>query len=434
MRILHVNKFNYRRGGAETYMQDVVALQRAAGDVVEIFAAAHPDNDRATFEADFPPYLEMEPAPAGALPKARVMSTMLWSRPAAKGMSAVIEKFKPDVIHAHNIYHHLSPSILSSARKAGVPVVMTLHDYKLACPTYQFLDKGEICQACVGGHFTQAVKRRCRNGSLATSGVMALELAVHTQLKSYSPVQVFICPSHFMKTTMTDAGVFTDRLRHLPHPITLSALSDPAEDLTRPASDGLDASLRPEAPRSLLFAGRLSREKGVDTLIQAACQLPARPDGQPVLRVAGDGPERDRLHAMAEATPGQVVFLGRLEKSDVEKELSHSLGLVLPARWFENQPMSILEAFTAGVPVIGTQLGGVPELINTSAEGDGLLVEPDDPIALAGAMKQLLDDPAEARRMGERGRAKVFRDFSAEAHLAGLYGLYAEAKGAVACA
>jgi glycosyltransferase involved in cell wall biosynthesis len=410
-------------------MQDVVALQRAAGDDVEIFSTAHPANDRALYEADFPPYVEMEPAPAGALPKARAMTTMLWSRPAAKGMSAVIEKFKPDVIHAHNIYHHLSPSILSSARKAGVPVVMTLHDYKLACPTYQFLDKGEICQACVGGHFTQAVKRRCRNGSLATSGTMALELAVHTQLKSYSPVQIFICPSHFMQTSMQDAGVFPDRLRHLPHPITVGAPSASAEDLYQSAPDGVNAMT--EAPRSLLFAGRLSREKGVDTLIEAACRLPARADGQPVLRVAGDGPERERLHALADATPGQVVFLGRLEKAEVERELEQCLALVLPARWFENQPMSILEAFTAGVPVIGTQLGGVPELINATSEGDGLLVEPDDPTALAAAMKQLLDDPAEARRMGGRGRAKVHRDFSAEAHLAGLYEMYAEAKGAL---
>jgi glycosyltransferase involved in cell wall biosynthesis len=153
-----------------------------------------------------------------------------------------------------------------------------------------------------------------------------------------------------------------------------------------------------------------------------------------VLKVAGEGPELARLQKLAAAKPGHVRFLGRLAKPQVEDELRTCVALALPARWFENQPMSILEAFALGTPVIGTRLGGLPELIDEGPGGDGLLVEPNDAAELAGAMGQLLDDPTAARRMGAAGRRKVHREFSQAAHLQGLTRLYEEARGSRQCA
>ena len=205
MRILHVNKYLYRRGGAESYMQAVASLQRDAGHDVAFFGMDHPENDRHTYAPYFPSYLELEPPPATVTAKVAGFGRMVWSTSARRGIDAVVADFRPDVVHLHNAYHHLSPSILGPMARRGIPAVMTLHDYKLACPTYRFLDKGELCQACLGGHFTQAVRRRCKDGSLGSSAAMAAELAIHTAIRAYRHVQLFVCPSRFMAGRMAAA-------------------------------------------------------------------------------------------------------------------------------------------------------------------------------------------------------------------------------------
>jgi hypothetical protein len=127
-------------------------------------------------------------------------------------MAEVLDTFQPDVVHAHNVYHQLSPSIFRPAAQRAIPVVMTLHDYKLVCPTYQFLDRGELCTACVTGGPLQAARRRCKDGSLAASGVAALEVWGHRKLGAYATVSRFICPSTFLADQVRLAGVFPDRL------------------------------------------------------------------------------------------------------------------------------------------------------------------------------------------------------------------------------
>src|SRR5205807_482605 len=144
MRILHVNKYLYRRGGAESYMQALAAPPRAAGDEGALFGMDHPENDPQPHAQHFPSFPEPEPPPASTLAKAQGFARMVWSTDARHGMDAVVADFRPDVVHLHNVYHHLSPSILGPLARRRIPTVMTLHDYKLACPTYRFLDKGQL--------------------------------------------------------------------------------------------------------------------------------------------------------------------------------------------------------------------------------------------------------------------------------------------------
>jgi glycosyltransferase involved in cell wall biosynthesis len=408
MRILHVNKYLYRRGGAESYMQGLAELQQGAGAEVAFFGMDHPDNDPQPYAAYFPSYLELEPSPASAIAKAQGFARMVWSTDARRGIDAVVTDFGPDVVHLHNVYHHLSPSILGPLARRRIPVVMTLHDYKLACPTYRFLDKGELCQACLGGHFTQAVRRRCKDGSLGSSAAMAAELAIHTALRAYRHVQVFVCPSRFMAGRMAAAGVFPERLRWIPH-----FVAAPPER----AVDGVGA---------VVYAGRLSPEKGVDTLIDAIGRL-----DEPVrLDVAGDGPDRVRLESLASRTArGRVRFLGRLDADALASVIDEAVTVAVPSRWYENQPMVVLEAFARGVPVVATDLGGTPELIRHNT--DGLLVPPDDATALAGAMAALVADPGRARAMGKAARERALTEFSPDAHLDRLHGAYAEAAARV---
>jgi glycosyltransferase involved in cell wall biosynthesis len=404
LRILHVNKYLYRRGGAESYMQAVAALQRDAGHEVAFFGMDHPENDPQPYAQHFPSYLELEPPPASAVDKFTGFGRMVWSTSARRGIDAVVASFQPDVVHLHNTYHHLSPSILGPVARRDIPAVMTLHDYKLACPTYRFLDKGELCEACLGGHFTQAVRRRCKDGSLGSSAAMAAELAIHTAVRAYRHVQVFVCPSRFMAGRMAAAGVFPERLRWIPH-------------FVEPVPE---RSVEGSGP--VVVAGRLSPEKGVDTLIDAIGRLT-----EPVrLDVAGEGPDRARLEELATRTAdGRVRFLGRLDSAEMDALIGDAVAVVLPSRWYENQPMIVLEAFARGVPVVASDLGGTPELIRHGT--DGFLVPPDDPVSLASALQTLLDDPARTRAMGKAARERSLTDFAPDVHLARLDSAYADA-------
>ena len=407
MRILHVNKFLYRRGGAEGYMFDLAALQREAGHRVEMFGMSHPENEPMPYAGLFPSRVEFEPPPAGAAGKVRGIGRMLWSTSAKRGIEAVLDDLRPDVVHLHNIYHQLSPSILAPLRRRRIGALMTLHDYKLACPTYRFLDHGAPCEACLAHRFWEPLLKRCNGGSLGASAVNAAELSLHTIGGAYAPVGIFACPSRFLEAKMRQGKVFPDRLRWIPNFVDVGAVA---------------AAAGPGNGR-VVFAGRLSDEKGVDTLVEAVAATPGLEAD-----VAGDGPARPALQALAaeRGAAGRVRFHGRLPFEGVQELLRASSVAVCPSRWYENQPLAVLEAFASGLPVVGTSLGGVPELIEPGV--DGRIVPPNDPIALGEALAGLVSDPDGAFDMGRRGRDKAEREFAPGVHMDRLNGLYAEAQ------
>jgi glycosyltransferase involved in cell wall biosynthesis len=221
-------------------------------------------------------------------------------------------------------------------------------------------------------------------------------------------VQLFVCPSRFITGRMAAAGVFPDRLRWVPHFVASSS-----PDLEQPR-DGV------------LFAGRLAEEKGVDTLIDAVGGMEA-----PVhLDIAGEGPEGDQLRTLADQrAPGRVTFHGRVDQSQVEDLMARAAVVAVPSRWYENQPMVVLEAFARGVPVVATDLGGSPELVRHGT--DGFLVAPDDPAALATALAAVIADPARARAMGKAARERAETDFAPDVHLGRLHAVYHEATALV---
>ena len=383
-------------------MFDLARLQTEAGDEVAFFGMDHPDNEPMPYAKHFPSYVEFR-APSMSM-GIRASARMLYSSSAAAGIEAVIADFRPDVVHLHNIYHQLSPSVLRPIARAGIPSVMTLHDYKLACPTYQFLDHGKICEACLGGRFYHATTHRCKDGSLVSSLLATVESYAHGITGAYSPVRLFIAPSRFLRDKMKEAGVFPDRMRLLNHFID-------AEPIAPAASPG----------GGFVFAGRLSPEKGVDVLIEAAGRLPGV-----TVEVLGDGPARAELEVLAtRVAPGRVRFHGRLGKESVHAAMRGALAVVVPSRWYENQPMTVLEAFACGVPVIGSRIGGIPELV-TDGE-NGYTVAPDDPASLAEGMGRLAAAPADALKLGRAARSRVLAAFAPDRHLRGIGDLYTEA-------
>jgi glycosyltransferase involved in cell wall biosynthesis len=400
VRILHVNKFLYRRGGAEAYMEDLADLQVAAGHTVAFFGMAHPLNTHLEYASHFPAHIELEPPPPTLSRRVRGVARMLYSTSASRGMDAVLADFRPDVVHMHNIYHQLSPSVLRPVARRGIAAVMTLHDYKLACPTYQFLDHGNLCQACLGGHFQHAILRRCKDGSLGSSAVMAGELFVHTITRAYSPVRVFICPSAFLEGRMRAANVYPRRMRHIPHFIETRGIP-----------------VRTAPGTGVLLAGRLS--------IRAIGEI----DGG-VLDIAGTGPDEAPLRTLAESVaPGRVRFHGLVDKAEVQRLMLAASVVAVPSRWYENQPMVVLEALARGVPVVGSALGGMPELIEPGATGD--LVPANDPHALAAALTPYLRDPGHGFAMRDTARATIVSEFSPERHLERIGAAYALARRTV---
>lgn len=404
MRILQVDKYLRREGGAAAYMLELSALQRGAGHDVEFFAMADERNQPATYSATFAPHVELEPPPAGL--RARVVGAgrLVYSRAAEEAMAAVVADYRPDVVHLHTIYHQLTPSILRPLARAHIPTVMTVHDGKLVCPSYRLLDRHGPCTACLDGRFVHAPLRRCKNGSVLSSGLLALESRVHRTLRSYGPVGAFVCPSAFMLGLMRSGGVFPERLHHVPHFLDLGTV--PAQE--RPG-DGV------------LFAGRLSSEKGVDVLVRAVGTLPG---GR--LTVVGDGPERGALTRLADAVaPGRVTFTGQQDRSTTLTAMRAARVTALAARGYENQPMSVLEAMASGVPVVVSDLGGSPELVEEGVTGR--IVPSEDVRALAAALADLLADPEQARALGRAGRERVRRDFSPATHVSALERVYAAA-------
>jgi glycosyltransferase involved in cell wall biosynthesis len=409
VRILHVNKFLYRRGGAEAYMLDVSALQSVKGHEVAFFAMSHPMNRSSRFESHFPDNVEFNPPPSSIKGRMRAAGRLLYSPAAKHGMERVLDEFRPDVVHLHNIYHQLSPSILRAVRQRHLPAVMTLHDYKLVCPTYLFLAHGEVCEACLGGHFYQAILKRCNEGSIAASSLNALELTVHTATKAYSPVNLFLAPSRFLLGKMTEGGVYPDRLRLLPNFVDASGISQ-----------------KTQAGGGVVYAGRLSKEKGIDVLIEAAARLGISLD------IAGDGPDRQLFEALAQRLDVDARFHGHLPKGRLHDLVRSAAVSVLPSRCHENQPLGVLESFCCGVPVVGTTLGGIPELVHPGKNGE--LVDPNDPASLAKSLEALLSDRDRAYRMGAAGRTMVQAEFSPQRHLERLDELYEEARRLVGTA
>ncbi len=407
MRILHVNKFLHRRGGAEGYMLDLADLQQSAGHTTAYFGMEHPDNDRSSVGRPAP-YVEFEPAPPKALDKLARLGRMVWSAAARDGMELALAEFRPDVVHAHNVYHQLSPSVLHAAARRGVPVVLTMHDYKLVCPTYRFLDHGNICTACVEGGPWQAARRACKDGQRVASAAAALEVSIHRRFGAYDGVRCFLAPSRFLADQVIAGGVYPDRV------------------VVQPNFTETDLPWGLAPTTGAVFAGRLSREKGVDTLIRAVGRVAAGPASRGVLLdVAGDGPERAALEALAAAVaPGLVRFHGRLDRAELQRLVGSATLSVVPSRWLENQPLAVLESFALGVPVLTTDLGGLPELVDAAS---GWVVPADDERAMAAALQEALADPSRARVLGAQGRRRVEEQHDPKSHVEAITDIYRRA-------
>lgn len=404
MRILHINKFFDLNGGAEIYMHELMRAQARAGHEVHVLSTRHPRNLPSSDASRFVTRSELARS-EGAQQDLQKAARFLWNREAKQATLRAIRELQPDVVHLHNLYHHLSSSVLTPIRDAKLPCVQTLHDYKLACPNYRMFTQGETCERCRGGRYWEAITNRCLASGFVPNVLAALEMGMTKARQSYErTVRLFLCPSRFLKEKMEDWGEPSSKLRHVPNPTQLS--------------------LAP-APRGggyLLYAGRLAVEKGLESFLNACLRIPEVP-----VKIAGRGPEEERLRSLVRSHhASHIEFLGFRPPEELAVLRSRAEALVAPSIWYENASLSILEAMADGLPCLVTRIGGNPELVEEGL--NGFLSKPNDTEDWVRVIRRFQAlSPEERIRMGEAGRARVEERFLWSTHLRALESIYVEA-------
>jgi glycosyltransferase involved in cell wall biosynthesis len=318
----------------------------------------------------------------------------IWSLGAARELGARARVFAPDVVHLHSVYPRLSPAVLRAVPRESA-VVMTLHNFRLMCLPATYERDGAVCEDCAGRLPWRGVVRGCYRASVPASAVLATSLVVHRAAGSFRRVDRYLAVSAFVREKYVEAGF---------DPASIGVKSNFSWPSERRAGPG----------GPLLFLGRLEPEKGLDTVIRA---LPADAE----LIVAGDGAERARLERLAGPN---VRFLGVVEPAAAAELVCSARALVVPSRWYEAQPRAILEAFAAGVPVLASGIGGLPELVDDGV--NGRLFPVDDAVAWAAGLDRMRSD-AESAVLGD-GAFSTWRErFTPEEGLRRLEAAYAEA-------
>lgn len=401
MRILLVHNNYTVQGGAEVFFHEVGRVLEDNGHEVARFSAAEegldaPDADLFPQAADYR---------SGSLLKRAVkLPKMIYNREARAAFARMIDRFRPDIIHAFAIYVRLTPAILDAAREAGVPVVLSCNDYKHICPNYKLFHHGHICMECKGGRFHRALVNRCCHGSLAVSAASMAEAYVHEWRNLWrGNVSTFLFASRFMaERTEEFWGKDTVRI-----------------DILRNPFDAEKNHVEPHVGDYMLYFGRLIDEKGVDVLLDAAALAPEVP-----VVVVGDGPDRAALEARA-AGMTNVRVVGPAWGDDLRRWLRGARAVVVPSIWHENFPYVILQAFAASTPVIASERGGMPELVHAGPHG--WTYEADDAAALAERMRAVLSMPeAEIAAMGAAAQNYSQVEFSDAAIYARLMEIYGE--------
>ncbi|MBX3069828.1 MAG: glycosyltransferase family 4 protein [Thermomicrobiales bacterium] len=342
----------------------------------------------------------------------------VWSRSSRSAIVDSVNQFAPDIVHVHNFFPTASPSIYSAARSQGAAVVQTLHNYRLLCPNALFFRNGHVCEDCLGKFVPwPGVAHACYRDSRAASGVTAAMLTVHRARRTWlKEVDVFIALTEFSRQKFIEGGLPADRIMVKPNFI-----------------DRPDPPIRRDEDY-FLFVGRLVDYKGA-SLLPAAWQLL---DNPPPLRIAGDGPAREAVTESVVRSPESVFssshlpvspsprlpvsFLGSIPAEQVQQQMSGALALVVPSLLYENFPMTIVEAFATGLPVIASRLGAMAEIVDDGRTG--LLFEPGNAADLAAKVRWATDHPAEMRQMGANARAEYEAKYTAEINYRQLMAIY----------
>ena len=398
--LLSINNYYYRRGGSETVFFEHNRLFEQVGWDVVPFSMHHPMNEPSAWASHFVADASGDAAGSPVAKLSRAFNA-IYSTEAARRIRSMVQASRPDIAHAHNIYHQLSPSVLLELHRHNIPVVLTLHDLKLACPAYKMYSRGLVCEKCRNGSLRNVVKNRCIKDSVSMSALVWLESTLHKLLNVYQrTVTQFIVPSRFFLAKFAEWGIDTSRFTYVPNSVDVDALV--------PQGEPGDA---------FVYLGRLVPEKGVETLVRAVAQARVR------LRILGTGPEEPRLRQLAASLNADIEFCGYLSGAALHAAIAAARAVVVPSEWYENAPLSVLEASALARPVIGADIGGIPELIR--AGETGLVFRSGDVDSLVEVLVRAQGLPqATLTAMGRAGREWMRKEFSPGAYRDRMVAIY----------
>lgn len=398
MKIVLANNYYYLRGGSERVLFDEERILRKVGHEVVPFSTRRAGNQTAKTEAYFVEACDFDRL--SAIGKIRAVPRLIHNQSARRSFGALLEEHHPDIIHCHNIYGALTTSILLEAKRRGIPAIMTAHDAKLVCPSYLCLNHGDVCEACRGRRYFHCLLNRCHKNNVIASAVYTAESFINKWLKRYEILKCVITPSRFHKALFERNGFPSDWVTYLPNAVDAKAFVP-----------------NYQPGNYILYVGRLSREKGVISLIEAV-----KGTGIP-LRIVGVGPARAEAERYAgSGKVADISFEGYRTGSELSALFQQCALMVLPSQCYENAPMSVLEAYAYGKPVVGSRIGGIPELIE--AGSTGALVESGNIEGLRDTLVRAWDDRVGIEEQGRNARKLVEDQFSLRRHYAGLMAVY----------
>lgn len=364
MKVLQVNVYNYRKGGSEAVYFNTMDLLRQHGEDVANFTLRWPENVPSSYEKYF---AESKVTREGALRPMKNIINYFYNKEAARNLERLLEEEHPDLAHVHLIWGQITGSILPVLKRHNIPIIFSIHDYRIVCPAYTFRNgKGEICEKCRGRDFHHCVTNKCTKGSYLLSVMMAMEQCYRNH---------FFNPAKYI-----DGLIYVSRFAKRMHEKHMPELKEKKNIVLYNLADKiLDVPSR-KTDKYFLFFGRLSYEKGVKTLISAFRDMP-----HSKLKIAGTGPLENELKDYTKANNvTNVEFLGYKSGKELTDLVENAYFIVVPSEWYENNPMTIIEGYSAGVPVIGANIGGIPEIIKEGKTG--YLFAPADTIDLARAV------------------------------------------------
>lgn len=400
MKILMVNKFLFHGGGAQTYIFKLGDYLVSQGHEVQYFGMYRDDNcvgnavGAYTAEIDF--------HNAGTLEKLRYPFKIIYSKEARKKIRAVLDDFLPDVVHLNNFNYQLTPSVILETVKwreeknRACKIIFTAHDYNLICPNHMMNNPNthENCEKCLGGHFINCIKGKCIHGSRLRSVLGATEAYYWNNRAVYRYIDKIICCSQFMKTKMDTNPVFASKT------VALLNFADHVEWKENEKKD------------YVLYFGRFSEEKGIRTLVEVCKQLPEIP-----FIFAGSG----ELEHLLTGVPN-IKNVGFQTGERLEKLIREARFSIYPSEWYENSPFSVIESLMYGTPVLGANIGGIPELIQTGKTGE--LFESGDKLDLITKIVRLWADRVKTNEYSKKCHDNAFDDL--ERYYKKLISIYTE--------
>lgn len=405
MVVLQIHKFFFPNAGSETALFHTRELLDDRGHTVVDFAMEHPRNVASPYSPYFSARREYGDRARPLRLRAYDALSSVYSIEARLRLRRLLADVRPDVVHMHLVYHQLTLSVVDEVAQQGLPSVMTLHDYKIGCPAYTLYRDGQPCSLCVAGPVENVARHRCLKGSRSASLLAAAEARLARQRHSYEKIDAYVAPSAFAGRIATATGIDPETVHVVPNFLPAAELGEPVSELAG-------------EPR-FFFAGRLEAIKGVREMLEAYSE---EDPALGTLVIAGAGGELEDEVRKAAGRLANVEYLGRLSREEVFEQLRRSRAMLMPVRWHENNPMSLLEARAAGIPAICTELGGLPDMVEDGV--DGLLVPRADVGALREAIRRLAADVRLAQQLGLRGHERLHRDNTAGVHYERLMKVY----------